>query len=59
MTDESFLDSWTVKDLLAHVAGWDCWENGQMGRLVASEEPEDVGPEGFNKAFVDQWKGEA
>lgn len=41
LTKEAFLDDWTVKDALAHIAAWDRWEHRQMARLVAGAPPND------------------
>lgn len=54
LTEESSLESWTVGDLLAHVAAWDRWECSQIERLVAGEEPKHVAPERFNRAVVEE-----
>jgi len=58
LTQELFLDSWTVKDVLAHIGAWDRWEHRQMERLMAGKRPERVGPESFNDVVVAQWRDE-
>jgi len=55
LTQEPFLDSWTVKDLLAHIAAWDRWEHAQMQGMLGGEAPEDVSPDPFNAAVVAGW----
>ncbi len=54
VTEEAFLDDWTVKDLLAHVAAWDRWEHHQMKRMRAGEPPQDVAVDAFNALVVTQ-----
>lgn len=53
------LDSWTVKDVLAHIAAWDRWELQVMQTMASGETPDfsavkdiDV----FNAAVVNQWQ---
>jgi uncharacterized damage-inducible protein DinB len=52
LTEEPFLEGWTVKDALAHIAAWDRWEQRQMARMVAGAVPEDVAVDAFNAAVV-------
>lgn len=60
LTEVPMLDSWTVKDLLAHVAAWDRWELREMERMADGEAPDlsavrDV--DGYNAAVVTAWQG--
>ena len=53
-------EGWTVKDLLAHVAGWDRWQKNSMQAMVAGEEPvfdavDDI--DAANERFVAAWRG--
>jgi uncharacterized damage-inducible protein DinB len=52
LSREPFLDSWTAKDLLAHLAAWDRWEHAQMERMVAGDPPEEVATDAFNTLVV-------
>ncbi len=60
--DEALADSaaaWTVKDILAHIAAWDRWEERTMRAIVADEEPDLAAVQDFaaaNAAFVDPWR---
>jgi hypothetical protein len=56
LTEEGFLDAWTVKDLLAHVAAWDRWEHHQMKRMLVGEPPDDVAVDAFNTLVVAEWQ---
>jgi uncharacterized damage-inducible protein DinB/predicted RNase H-like HicB family nuclease len=58
LTEVPMLDSWTVKDLLAHVAAWDCWEERTMKCMVAGGTPDFTAVQDFdasNAAFVAEW----
>jgi uncharacterized damage-inducible protein DinB/predicted RNase H-like HicB family nuclease len=53
------LDTWTVKDVLAHIAAWDRWELQVMQTMASGETPDfsavkDV--DAFNAAVVNQWQ---
>jgi len=59
LTEVPVLDSWTVKDLLAHIAAWDRWELRQMEHMAAGEVPDlsavrDV--DGYNASVVAAWR---
>ena len=59
LTAAQVLNGWTVKDMLAHVAAWDRWEERTMRAMVAGEEPdlmavEDV--DAANEALVAAWR---
>ena len=56
LTEEPFLDGWTVKDLLAHIGAWDRWEHRQMARMVVGENPEDVAIDAQNAMVVAEWR---
>jgi uncharacterized damage-inducible protein DinB/predicted RNase H-like HicB family nuclease len=58
LTEVPMLDSWTVKDLLAHVAAWDRWEERTMKCMVAGGTPDFTAVQDFdasNAAFVAEW----
>jgi len=59
LTGMPFLDGWTVKDLLAHVAAWDRWELREM-RYMASGEILDLtevrDTDAFNADVVAAWR---
>jgi uncharacterized damage-inducible protein DinB/predicted RNase H-like HicB family nuclease len=60
LTERRISERWTVKDLLAHVAAWDRWEERTMRAMVAGEEPdfEAVGDvDAANARFVAAWQG--
>lgn len=59
LTEEAFLDDWTVKDALAHIAAWDRWEHQQMRRMAAGESPNDVAVDAFNAVVVNEWRERA
>jgi uncharacterized damage-inducible protein DinB len=59
LTEARVGGEWTVKDVLAHIAAWDRWEQRNMRALVAGEAPvlaatEDI--ERMNAGFVDAWR---
>jgi uncharacterized damage-inducible protein DinB len=59
LTEEPALNGWTVKDMLAHIAAWDRWEERTMRSMVAQEAPDlaaaqDV--DAANAAFVAAWR---
>ncbi len=56
LTEEAFLDGWTVKDALAHVAAWDRWEHRQMEGMLAGRPPSDVTVDAFNAVVVAEWQ---
>jgi uncharacterized damage-inducible protein DinB/predicted RNase H-like HicB family nuclease len=45
LSETAVLDSWTVKDLLAHVAAWDEFFTGRVRLILAGHEAEIVGVE--------------
>lgn len=50
---------WTVKEILAHLAGWDRWLRRELGRKVAGEEPDTSALrdfDAFNAVNVAAWK---
>jgi uncharacterized damage-inducible protein DinB/predicted RNase H-like HicB family nuclease len=58
LTEVSALDGWTVKDMLAHIAAWDRWEERTMKCMVAGEVPDFTAVQDFdasNAAFVAEW----
>lgn len=59
LTEEQFLDGWTVKDCLVHIAAWDSWEHRQMERMLSGEPPADVGVDIFNAAVVADGRGQS
>jgi uncharacterized damage-inducible protein DinB len=40
LTETPVLGDWTVKDMLAHIAAWDRWEDGAMRSLLAGDVPD-------------------
>jgi uncharacterized damage-inducible protein DinB/predicted RNase H-like HicB family nuclease len=55
LTRAEVLPGWTAKDLLAHIAAWDRWEERSMRAMVAGEEPDFAAVQDFdaaNAAFV-------
>jgi predicted RNase H-like HicB family nuclease/uncharacterized damage-inducible protein DinB len=60
LTEVRALGDWTVKDILAHVAAWDRWEERTMCVMVAGEAPEYTALEdldAFNEATLAAWRG--
>jgi uncharacterized damage-inducible protein DinB/predicted RNase H-like HicB family nuclease len=58
LTEVPVPDGWTIKDLLAHVAAWDRWEERTMRCMVAGEVPDFTAVQDFdasNAAFVAEW----
>ncbi len=58
LSEVPFLDGWTVKDLLAHIAAWDRWELQEMERMAGGEHPDlttvrDM--DSYNAAVVAAW----
>jgi hypothetical protein len=49
---ERFYDQWNVKDLLAHIAGWQHTMRGAMERMARGEKPV---PEGVDYSDADRW----
>jgi len=49
---ERFYDQWNVKDLLAHIAGWQHTMKDAMERMVRGEKPV---PEGVDYSNADEW----
>jgi uncharacterized damage-inducible protein DinB len=59
LTQRPLFDDWSVKDVLAHIAAWDRWEERTMRAIVAGEEPDFSAVRDFavsNAAFVDAWR---
>lgn len=59
LTEEPILDDWTIKDMLAHIAAWDRWEERTMRCMVAGEEPDFSALQDLdatNAAFVAEWR---
>ena len=48
----AFYGSWSVKDILAHVAGWHHTMAGAMERMARGERPT---PEGVDYSDADSW----
>jgi uncharacterized damage-inducible protein DinB len=58
LTGGPVVGTWTVKDLLAHVAAWDRWEERTMRAMVAGEEPDFTAVQDMdaaNAAWVTAW----
>jgi len=52
-------DDWSVKEILAHIAAWDRWEERTMRSMVAGETPDFSAVQDFavsNAAFVAPWR---
>ncbi len=59
LTEAPALGSWTVKDILAHIAAWDRWQHRAMRALVEGQVPDLSAAEDYhaaNDAFVAQWQ---
>jgi hypothetical protein len=59
LTEKLVYDDWSVKDILAHVAGWDRWEERTMRAMVAGEEPDFSVVQDFavsNAAMLADWR---
>jgi predicted RNase H-like HicB family nuclease/uncharacterized damage-inducible protein DinB len=59
LTQTPVFEEWTVKDILAHIAAWDRWEDRAMRSMVAGEEPDFAAVQdidGANAAFVAAWR---
>jgi hypothetical protein len=62
LTQRPLFDDWSVKDLLAHIAAWDRWEERTMRAILAREEPDLTAVQDFavsNAAFVHAWRDRA
>jgi predicted RNase H-like HicB family nuclease/uncharacterized damage-inducible protein DinB len=58
LTEVPVVDDWTIKDLLAHIAAWDRWEERSMRAMVAGKEPDLRALHNLdatNVAFVAEW----
>jgi uncharacterized damage-inducible protein DinB/predicted RNase H-like HicB family nuclease len=58
LTREPVVGTWTVKDLLTHIAAWDRWEEQTMRAMVAGEEPDFAAVQDIdaaNAAWVAAW----
>jgi predicted RNase H-like HicB family nuclease/uncharacterized damage-inducible protein DinB len=59
ITTPPVYDDWTVKDVLAHIAAWDRWEEQAMRSMVAGEEPDFAAVQDIdtaNAAYVGAWR---
>jgi len=59
LTNEPIVKDWTVKDVLAHIAAWDRWEDKTMQCMLAGDVPDlsaaqDV--DAFNATIVAEWR---
>ncbi len=55
LTRRPVFDDWTVKDILAHIAAWDRWEEETMRAILGGNEPDFTAVQDFavsNAAFV-------
>jgi uncharacterized damage-inducible protein DinB/predicted RNase H-like HicB family nuclease len=52
LTRAPVFDGWTVKDVLAHIAAWDRWEDQAMRSMVAGEEPDFAAVQDFDAAIA-------
>jgi len=55
LTGEIVRGEWTVRDILAHIAAWDAWEQRAMRAMVEGEEPDFSALDDFdatNAAFL-------
>jgi predicted RNase H-like HicB family nuclease/uncharacterized damage-inducible protein DinB len=53
------LETWTVKDILAHIAVWDRWEDRAMRCMVGGEMPDFTAVQDIdaaNEAFAAEWR---
>jgi uncharacterized damage-inducible protein DinB len=59
LTERPVFDDWTVKDILAHIAAWDRWEERTMRSMVNGEAPDFSAVKDFavsSAAFVTEWR---
>ncbi len=59
LTEAPALGSWTIKDILTHIAAWDRWQHQAMRALVEGQLPDLSAAEDYhaaNDAFVAQWQ---
>jgi hypothetical protein len=49
---QPFVDDWSLKEVLAHVAGWHIEMTGALGRMARGERPT---PEGVDYSDSDDW----
>lgn len=58
LTQTPVYDDWTIKDVLAHLIGWDRWSIGvlELIRQGRSEEIPGVDVEAHNRASIQQWR---
>ncbi len=59
LSDAVVHGDWTVKDILAHIAAWDRWEDRIMRAMVAGSEPDPVALpdcDASNAAFIAAWR---
>ncbi|HIE37753.1 MAG TPA: DUF664 domain-containing protein [Anaerolineae bacterium] len=59
LTETVVLDSWTVRDILAHIAAWDRWEYQTMRRMAEGEPPDFTAVQDidrFNADVVATWR---
>jgi uncharacterized damage-inducible protein DinB len=59
LTEVSVVGVWTIKDVLAHIAAWDRWEERTMRCMVAGDRPDFATVEDLdasNAAIVAEWR---
>ena len=59
LTEKPVYHDWSVKDILAHVAGWDRWGERTMRSMVTGEEPDFSAVRDFavsNAAMLAEWR---
>jgi uncharacterized damage-inducible protein DinB/predicted RNase H-like HicB family nuclease len=59
LTERPISEHWTVKDLLAHVAAWDRWQERTTRTMVAGKDPDFSALEDFdasNERFIAGWR---
>jgi uncharacterized protein (TIGR03083 family) len=59
LTELPVFEGWSVKDVLAHIAAWDRWEERTMQSIVAGQTPDFAALQDFdvtNAAIVATWR---
>jgi hypothetical protein len=59
LTEAPAIGSWTLKDVLAHIAAWDRWQHRAMKALVEGQNPDLSAQEDYHAAndeFVALWR---
>jgi len=59
LTERTVHGDWTVKDILAHIAAWDRWEDRTMRCMAAGETPDLAAVQDFdasNASLVAEWR---